>query len=85
MRRFLWPAGAITLLAVMMGGCAPMSERVAEEREYHRVEFQNRFILHRTECFERGGRMEVLADAAKLNRDGVPEHRVRYFCVLRRS
>ncbi len=73
---------AITLLAV---GCAPMTETSVEAREYRRIEFQNRFIFDRARCVERGGRIEVLADGAELNRAGVPKHRVRYYCVLRPS
>ena len=75
----------VTAVALLAAGCAPMTEMSTEAREYRRSEFQNRFILDRARCVERGGRIEVLADGAELNRDGVPEHRVRYYCVLRPS
>ena len=75
----------VTAIALLAAGCAPITETSIEAREYRRIEFQNRFIFDRARCVERGGRIEVLADGAELNRDGVPEHRVRYYCVLRPS
>ncbi len=75
----------VPAIALLMVGCAPLTEKSIEAREDSRIEFQNRFILDRTLCFERGGRIEVHADAVELNRDGVPERRVQYFCVLRQS
>ena len=77
--------GFIIAIPLLMVACAPMSEATIEALEYRRIEFQNRFILERAQCFERGGRIELHADATELNGNGVPEHRVRYYCVLSRS
>lgn len=64
---------------LMTAGCASLSERQLEEREYRNVDYAERFKAARSQCRARGGRMYVNA-SSKLDRNGVPNRGDRYFC-----
>ena len=74
-----------TLTAFAIAACAPMTEAEREAREYELVEFQNQFVLDQASCQARRGRIEVAGDAVRLDRNGVPNSKTRYICVLPRS
>ena len=78
-------SAAMSLCAIALSGCAPLTMADTDARDYATVEFQNRFVLDRSACFEKGGRIEVAGDAVRIDRNGVPRRKTRYVCVLSRS
>jgi len=69
----------LLVVALVVCGCAPLTEVQLENREYRRVEHIERFRAFRADCRARGKR--VLIDAIRqLPRDGMPGRGDRYFC-----
>ena len=71
----------LALAALAIAACAPFNEAGRDAREYERIEFKEQFIADRKACFSRGRTIHVDAYLTSLDRNGIPESRVRYFCA----
>jgi len=74
---------ALTLViaaAACLGGCATLSDREAEAREYRQVDFKARYLEYRSRC-RAGGGWILVQPAGRLNRDGIPRRGDRWRCI----
>ena len=54
----------------------------AEEREYRRLDWANRFVDYQDRCYQAGGRMVIRA-SSRLPRSGIPRRGDYYSCTTR--
>ena len=64
---------------VILTGCAGLTERELEERNYERANYEAEFIDYRTRCSVRGKRMWISARGT-VGRDGIPSPGDHYYC-----
>lgn len=61
------------------GACAPLSEAQFEARQYRQIEYQNRFLDFRQQCWVRGKRVFIEA-RGRVGNDRLPAYGDKYFC-----
>ncbi len=72
----------VVTIALLLAGCASLSDQARENREYRRLDFQARFLEYRRQCYAAGGRIYINATGS-LDRAGVPKRGSRYNCGRR--
>ena len=65
---------------VALCGCATLPADRLEERNYLNFDYAEQFKYDRMQCNALGGRIIVNA-VGKVDRNGIPRHRERYFCA----
>ena len=70
----------IALPLALLPGCASLPADKLEARDYRNFDYAEQFKYDRRKCLANGGRIVVYA-TGKVDRDGIPKHRERYFCA----
>jgi len=77
----------VAVIVILCPGCAQTSvqkdaDTRAEEREYRRLDWANRFVDYQERCYHAGGRMVIRA-SSRLPRSGIPRRGDFYSCTTR--
>ena len=75
-------AGVMILSTACAQTTRPDAVSRAEEREYRKQDWANRFVDYQERCYHAGGRMVIRA-SSRLPRSGIPRRGDFYSCTTR--